>query len=319
MGRMTGTVRHERAHAPSILDRARGFVSRIKEASPVRIALAVQKRYGEAGAGMAASAVAFAGFFSLFPLLLLAASAVGFALAGDPAAQAEWTRRLANVIPGIGGLVGDNLSGLVEHRTTTGLAGVAGLAWSGTGIVRAEGQGLARLFGVDMPGGLLRSNIWALRTLLVLGVAWAGSTGLAAALGSLAHGSIQALGVGVGALAADTGALLLTYRLLVPGLRPGWRHLVPGTVFAAVGWTTLKLAGAWYVVRTVSNARAVYGTFAAAIGALALLALGARFLMYGAALNAVLIERGGASPWPQAMLTHAGSTRPREPRRTARR
>lgn len=270
----------------------------MKDAPPVRVALAVQKRYGRDDAGMAAGAVAFAGFFSLFPLLLIGASAVGFVLAGHPAAQLEWTRKLANAIPGVGGLVGDNLRGLIEHRATTGLVGLAGLGWSGTGIVRSARHGMARIFHVAEPGGLLRSNLRALSTLVVLGGVWLASTAVAGVLGAIANGPLQAIGVAVVAFAADAGAFLLTYRLLIAGPGPPWRRLVPGAVFAAAGWTTLKLAGAWYVVRTVANARAVYGTFAAAIGVLAMLMLGARILMYGAALNAVLIERGGAPVAP---------------------
>ncbi|HZA27882.1 MAG TPA: hypothetical protein VE915_09650, partial [Actinomycetota bacterium] len=50
------------------------------------------------------------------------------------------------------------------------------------------------------------------------------------------------------------------------------------------------LIGAWLVGRVVTNAAAVYGSFAAVIGVLFLLHLGSRLFLYGAELNAVLIE-----------------------------
>ena len=50
----------------------------------LRIALAVQQRYGELNGNYLASAVTLSAFLSLFPLLLVATSIVGFIASGKP-------------------------------------------------------------------------------------------------------------------------------------------------------------------------------------------------------------------------------------------
>jgi uncharacterized BrkB/YihY/UPF0761 family membrane protein len=84
--------------------------------------------------------------------------------------------------------------------------------------------------------------------------------------------------------------------LLTQRRGPPFGKLWVGATFAAVGWTVLKLAGGWYAERVVGGATAVYGTFAAVVGALAILHLSARLLLYGAEINAVLIEEKGGGP-----------------------
>jgi uncharacterized BrkB/YihY/UPF0761 family membrane protein len=100
-------------------------------------------------------------------------------------------------------------------------------------------------------------------------------------------------------LALDFVLFMLSYRLLTQRRGPPFGKLWVGAAFAAVGWTVLKIAGSWYATRVVTGATAVYGTFAAVVGVLVLLHLAARVLLYGAEINAVLIEekegKGGGS------------------------
>ncbi len=55
--------------------------------APLAIPVAVLRNFSEQGAGNAAALVAFWGFFSLFPLLLVFTAVLGFVLQGDPSAQ----------------------------------------------------------------------------------------------------------------------------------------------------------------------------------------------------------------------------------------
>jgi uncharacterized BrkB/YihY/UPF0761 family membrane protein len=97
------------------------------------------------------------------------------------------------------------------------------------------------------------------------------------------------------AFALDLGLFLLTYRVLA-GRGTSLRDLLPGALFAAIGWTALKLLGTWYATLTVERSGSVYGPFAATIGVLVILYLAARMFVYGAELNAVLIEEKGGGP-----------------------
>jgi YihY family inner membrane protein len=256
--------------------------------------MAVMRRFSEDGGSNMAAAIAYYSFLSLFPLLLLSLSFIGFVLAGDIQGQSEWVDRLSEGIPGLGQIVGQNIRAVVEARGAVGVVALAGLAWTGAGIVTAAGTALNRIFRVHGYESFVKQTVWRFGTLAVLGSL--GMLGLAIT-GSVT--AIEASGVvsvllGAAAvfvgLALDLGLFMLAYRLLTQRRGPPLEKLWVGAAFAAVGWTVLKLAGSWYATRVVTGATAVYGTFAAVVGMLVLLHLSARVLLYGAEINAVLIE-----------------------------
>jgi membrane protein len=266
----------------------------LKDLRLVKLAGAVQRRYGEDSAGYLASAVAYHAFLSLFPLMLLGLSVIGFLLAHDRPAQAEWVDRLSQSVPGLQDLIGDSLRAVVKQRAGAGLIAIVGLAWTGIGVVEAARHALEKVFRVPEKGPFLRKKAWSIGSLVTLGLLALVATGLT---GLAAGGDVQgALGiliaVGAGALGFvfDFGVFLIGYRILVQLRGPSFRRLWKGAFLAAAGWTGLKLIGAWLVGRLVMNAAAVYGSFAAVIGVLFLLHLGSRLFLYGAELNAVLIE-----------------------------
>lgn len=268
----------------------------------VRLVGSVIRRYGEDSAGYLASAIAYHAFLSLFPLLLLGLAAVGFILADDARSQAEWVGRLTRTVPGLQDLIDDALRAVVRERAGAGMIAVVGLAWTGIGVVEAAGHALARVFRLEEYGSFLKKKLWSMGSLVALGLlalAATGLTGFAAGLelGGLV-GALTAIGAIVLGFALDLATFLLAYRILVHRRGPPFAKLWKGALLAAVGWTILKLVGAWVVGLVVGNAAAVYGSFAAVIGVLFLLHLGSRLFLYGAELNAVLIEEevGGEDP-----------------------
>src|SRR3954447_18771496 len=71
------------------------------------VPVAVLKKFGDDGANREAALIAWWGFFSLFPLLLLFTSLLGFVLAGDPAAQRSIQHSALSNFP----VVGDQIKG----------------------------------------------------------------------------------------------------------------------------------------------------------------------------------------------------------------
>jgi YihY family inner membrane protein len=263
---------------------------RVADIPAPRIALSVHRRFGEDGAGFLAATITYHAFLSLFPLLLLALSVIGFTLAGDPGRQAEWTGRLARTVPGLGGLLGDNLRSVVANRAGIGIVGLAGLAWTGRGLVKAGEHAVGRVLRRTASMPFLVGELWALGATVFLGTIALASVVLAAAAAG-ALGRNGALGVAGAAVAYALDAILFASAYRVLGHRRGFRGLWPGAAVAALGWTALRLVGSWYAARTVAGAEAVYGSFAAVVGVLVLVHLGARLFLYGAELNAVLVER----------------------------
>jgi membrane protein len=260
----------------------------------VRLTRAMIRRYGEDSAGYLASAVAYHAFLSLFPLLLLGLAVVGFVLVNDARAQGEWVDRLSQALPGLQDLIDDSLRTVVRERAGAGLIALVGLAWTGIGVVEAAGHALARVYRLDEHSSFLRKKLWSIGSLVSVGLLALVATTLTGLAAGVDLDGVAGVLIALGAMALgfvlDVGVFLLGYRILVQRRGPPFSKLWKGALLAAVGWTVLKLVGAWLVGRVVGNAAAVYGSFAAVIGVLFLLHLGSRLFLYGAELNAVLIE-----------------------------
>jgi len=265
----------------------------------IRTARSVGDRYAADGGPYLAGAIAYFGFLSLFPLLLLSVSVVGFVLAANPQAEEEVIAEVASSVPGLERLVGANLRAFEDARAATGIIGLAGLVWTGTGAVGAARYALLRIFRQGVAEGGIRAKLWLLAVTIGVGSVALVATGLStAATGWEGGGPVGVLlrvaGVAV-AFGLDVFVFLVAYRVLVRR-RPSWRALIPGAIFAAIGWSLLKVAGAWYASTTVERSETVYGAFAATVGVLVLLFLAGRVFVYGAELNAVLMEQRGGGP-----------------------
>jgi membrane protein len=277
-------------------DLIRRAVERIKSNRFVSRVLQVNSRYGEDGGGYLAAAMAYYGFLSLFPLILVALSGVGFLLAHDPQAQTQWAARLTGSVPGLGPLIGDNISAVIQKRAGAGIIGIVGLLWSGTALTNAGGYALSRVYRRPEVQGLVKQKVWSVSSTAGLGFVALAGVGVAGVVAGVhAHGVLgPVLGASavIVAYALDVGLFLVSYRVLTAGWGPPFSKLWRGSLLAAAGWTLLKVGGAWYASRTVAHASQVYGTFGTVVGALTLLYLASRLFLYGAELNVVLTEGG---------------------------
>jgi membrane protein len=268
---------------------------RIKDGRIVRIATAVNHRYGDDAGGHLSASIAYYGFLSLFPLALLALSIVGFAVNGNPEFRADLEQRVLDAVPGLQTLVGRNLDAVAESSGSIGMIGLAGLLWTGTGVVGAGRNAVRQVFREGPPPSGLADKVRLVGLTVGLGLVALAATGLAAAAAALDSqgplGLVLRLVGAAMAFALDLFLFLVTYRVVLRR-RIGWRRLLPGALFAAGGWWLLKLVGTWYATATVDRSETVYGPFAATVGVLVLLYLAARVFLYGAELNAVLLNEG---------------------------
>jgi YihY family inner membrane protein len=273
--------------------------------------MAVTRRFSADDGNNLAAAIAYYGFLSLFPLLLLALSFIGFVFAGDIQGQSEWADRLSQGIPGLGQIIGQNVRAVVEARGAVGLIALAGLAWTGAGIVTAAGTALNRIFRVKAYESFFQQTAWRFGTLATLGLLGLLSLAITGSVAAIPAAGFLTVLLGVAAvlvgLALDFALFMLAYRLLTQRRGPRFGKLWVGAAFAAVAWTVLKLAGSWYATRVVGGATAVYGTFAAVVGVLVLLHLSARVLLYGAEIDAVLIEEREREGGGGSMTTPDGT------------
>lgn len=271
------------------------MLEKLKNSPVIRTARAVSDRYAHDSGGYMSAAIAYYGFLSLFPLLLLALSIVGFVLAGRPGLQEDVAGSISEAVPGLSTLIRDNLEGLVKARAGVGVIALAGLLWTGMGVAGAARNALRRIFRQPLPLGIVQDKLLLLVKTVGLGLLALVATGLAGVVAGIEAGGPARIallvGVPIVTLALDFVLFLSAYWTLMKGT-PRWAGLAPGAMFAAIGWTVLKLVGAWYASRTVTSSSEVYGAFATTVGVLVLLYLSGRLFVYGAELNAVLAERG---------------------------
>lgn len=272
----------------------------------IRLARAVKRRADGDDVGAQADGLTYQAFVALFPLLLLAISIAGFLMAGsDPG---RWASRFARAIPGLEELAGGAARAIVRNREGAGILGLAGLAWRGVALVEAAGLAMGRVFRVPKYGGRLRRKAWAVGSLVSLGTL--ALTGAAAsAWAATFEGPGAAAGGILLALALDGLLFLLAYRVLVQRRGPAYAHLWKGALAGATAWGALKLVGAMVASWSATSATGIYGPFAAIIAVLFVLRLGATIFLYGAELNATLIERAAKDGEPPATPAERALTR----------
>lgn len=257
--------------------------------------LGVVKKFGDDEGGSMVSLIAYRAFFSLFPLLLLMTTILGYVLADDPSLRESVVDSTLSQFP----VIGDQLRGGTLTGSGVALAvGIVGSLLAGLGVVLETEQTFDKAWGVakDDRRGFVGSRLRAIGLLLVLG----GLAVVSTVVSGLVSGGAHLFGPVWGLLIATALNLVVfaaVFRLLTSE-QVGFRALVPGILVATVGWEILQLLGGWYISHEVRSAPPAYGTFALVIGLLAWIHLGAFFTVLGAEANVVRERR----LWPRSLL-----------------
>lgn len=282
-----------------------GKVDRFLQRHPVTaFPVAVFKKFGEDEAGNLAALIAYYGFFSLFPLLLVFVTVLGLVIRGNPDLQRTIVDSALANFPIIGTQISRNVRALSGSGLALGI-GIVLTLWSGLGVVKATQSAMNTVWNVPYNSrpNFLVSTLRAVAMLAVLGVITLAS----AAAGSVGAGSSNwvwgILGIAV-SLVMNFALFMLAFRILTTE-DVSWADVSPGAAVGAVAWTALQAIGGYYVANQLQGASEVYGTFALVIGLLAWIFLGARVTLYAAEVNVVKKRR----LWPRSIvqppLTHA--------------
>jgi membrane protein len=266
--------------------------------------LAVLYKFADDQGTYLAAQITYYGFVALFPLLLLLATILGYALHGNPHLQHKVLDSALAQFPVIGDQITANIRSF--HGSTAGLVvGILGCVYGGLGIVQAAQTTLNKVWGVPRNSrpNPLRSR---LRSLLVLAVGGASVivTTVLSALGAAGGSYGASLGGSVRALATAL-AVTLNVALFIAAFRVltasavTIREIRAGAVAAAVVWQALQWAGALLLGHELKGATATYGLFALVLGLLAWIYLGAVTTVLCAEFNAVRAGR----LWPRSLLT----------------
>jgi YihY family inner membrane protein len=263
----------------------------------------VVRKFGEDRAGDLGALIAYWGFFSLFPLLLVLVSVLGFLIHGNPSLQKSILDSTLAQFPVIGEQLREHLESLTANGVVLGI-GTATALWAGLGVTVAAQKAMNTVWGIppERRPSFLAARARGLLMLVVLGsITLTGLflSGLGTATGQLGA-ALRGVGF-LGSLGSHVVLFLLAYRVLTVK-QLTWGEVLPGAVVGAILWTGMQLVGTYVVSRQVKNATPVYGTFAVVIGLLVWIYVGAQVTVLCAELNVVRVQR----LWPRSLLSSRG-------------
>lgn len=218
--------------------RIRRLVARAQQTMPARVLMA----YGESQASNFALALAFAGFMSMFPMMVGALAIIGLAVR-DPVTEAHLQSLIVQMFPGSAQAeLHKALDGVKQSAGVFGVLSICGLLWSASSIFSTMEFALTEIFGTKQRD-MIRQRAMGLLMILVLVIA--------IVLTMLVNGFAAFLpfawlwGFVIGALVM-VGLLVVLYRF-VPNRTFRLREVLPGAVLAGVGIELLTFAFPLYV------------------------------------------------------------------------
>ena len=264
---------------------------------PLAIGFGVIKKFGDDRAGALAALIAYYGFLSVFPLLLLLTTVLGYAMDNNSSLKRSVIRSALHDFPIVGQQLGEAIHPLQGNPVAL-TAGIVGLIWGSLGVTQAGQLAMAEVWnvpGVDRPPFITR----LLRGLGLLGVIGIGlvATTVIAALATAGGGSLGRLGGIALTIALNIGLYVLAFRVLTVR-SVGTRSLLPGSLLGGASWSLLQLLGAYLVGHQLRHASQVYGYFASVLGLVSWLYLGAQIALYSAEANVVWARH----LWPRSIV-----------------
>ena len=264
--------------------------------------VAVFKKFGEDQAGNLAALIAYYGFASLFPLLLVFVTMLNIVLAHDPTLKTKVLDSAFVHFP----VIGDQLKHTAQGHTVsgTGVALVIGILltfFGALGVAAAAQNALNTVWGVPFSrrAGFPWSMLKQISLILAVGIGLLATTllsGLAGASASVLGGTAAQIGTVAVSLLLNIGVFWLGFRLAVEREIKA-RQMLPGAVLSAIVWQILQLFGTYLISHQISKSSSVYGVFGVVLGLLAWLYLQAQFTLYAVEANVVSVRR----LWPRSM------------------
>ncbi len=250
-----------------------------------------------------AAAISYYGMFSLFPLLLVSVSVVGYVLPASPVhAQVESLIEL--YVPGSAEYLIDNLGELIGARRQLGLIGSIFLLLASSAVFSAITRSLNRIHGVPGDGSAWRDRLVGILMVFFLGFLIVLSLGVSTAYEVLrayeahmlqAWGVVPLGGVIPWTLLGQVIPLVLTFVVFsnmyafFPARRLHFREVWPGALFGMVAFEVAKDVFVMYL-KNAAHYRFVHGSLTAVVFLLLWIYIAAVIILVGAQLNAQIVE-----------------------------
>ncbi len=281
----------------SITDALHAIDRRQQQTRGVRFIAAVFKKFTDDQAGQLAALIAYYAFVSIFPLLLVFVTILGFVLQGHQSDQEKIVHGTLGQFP----VLSDSLKLHALKGSGVALAiGIVGTLLAGMGVTSAAQNAFNGIWDVPYKSrpNFIFTRLRSLAMLAILGTLMLVSTTAAGFVGSSSHGAVAVV-AGVLVAFVINVALFMTAFKLLTAADVSWRELIRGVIVAAVLWQLLQHLGGYYVDHTLKHTQPLYGTFAVVLGLLAWLYLGAQLVIFAAETNVVRVRK----LWPRSFFS----------------
>jgi membrane protein len=216
-------------------ERIRALVRGAQKTLPARVLIA----YGESQASNFALALAFAGFMSMFPIILGALSLIGLAIR-DPQTQVHFQSLLLQAFPASAQPeLQKALEGVKQSAGWLAILSLAGLLWSASSIFATMEFALTEIFGTRQRD-MLRQRSMGLVMMVLLVVAIVVTVLINAGAAFIQLPWVSNV-VGFVAGAAVMVALLVALYRFVPNRTFRLRQVLPGALLAGFGIEVVSL------------------------------------------------------------------------------
>lgn len=259
------------------------------------IPVAVIKKFGDDGAGNQAALVAYFAFFSLFPLLLVFVTIVGFVLQGDPSAQESVFKHVTSQFPALGNIKSSSIHGSVLAL----VIGIVTSLLSGLGVTNAAQNALDRVWAVPIKdrANFLYSRLRGIALLFLIGGLFIISSGASGLVSGGPGGPLAFFGGIAVSLLFNVALFGAAFRLMTSRDIPT-SDLRVGVLVAAGFWEILQVFGGYYIGHALKHTSPSLAAASFVIGLLLFFHLGAQLTLYAAEIN-VVISRG---LWPRRLI-----------------
>jgi len=250
--------------------------------------------------GRNASLLSFFSFLSIFPLLLVATTILGFVLQDNTDLQQRIVGGALDNIPVLGQQLADDPSSL-DGSIWVLIVGLATALWSATKAFVGLQVALDDIWEVDIdarePMPVQRGR--AILGLVIVGVAQVATLATTAVVNAAELPGVSRVLLLVAGLAVNVAVIAFMYRFLTAA-SPTWIDVWPGSLSAGLAFSLLQYFGAGIVKRITDNASDTYGQFALVLGLVTWLGFLAISALMSAELNAAIVRRRPVGP-PQTV------------------
>ncbi|MHB0922748.1 MAG: YihY/virulence factor BrkB family protein [Bellilinea sp.] len=264
----------------------------------VRIAI---KNFGLARGAEAAASLAYYALFSLFPLLLVLISVLGFVLkSGD--AYLVTLDFISEVLPNARDLIERNFQEILNRRGTIGLIGLVGALWSASGFFNTLVRNINRAWLGIKPRDVIRTRLLALSMIVMLVFLLVLSLISSMLLDIIKLIDSPLLDPTLLESSAWTFLrvilpILITYFMFtgayrwIPNTAVRWRASLAGALWTTVAWEVAKRLFTWYLSSGIIRYEILYGSLGTVLALMFWIYLSCLIILLGAHLTASIDQQ----------------------------